>query len=205
MNVATMSTAQWYRVLLEHEVIMEENNTMEYISSRSELASPGTDWELTWRRARLKGLGSEATSFLWKLLHRILPTEERVARILPNSSENCRHCPTPTQANLEHCFFNCENTRHVGRSLLAAIRVYDPAVTPAGLLRLEFAADESTEMPIVWVTAQTLLYSWGMRQNGRVVDLMVTRTILETKINLLRETRYRDEHVVIEEILEQLL
>ena len=93
----------------------------------------------------------------------------------------------------------------MGRSLLAAIRVYDPAVTPAGLLRLEFAADESTEMPIVWVTAQTLLYSWGMRLSGRVVDLMVTRTILETKINLLRETRFRNEHVIIKEILDQFL
>ena len=69
----------------------------------------------------------------------------------------------------------------MGRSLLAAIRVYDPAVTPAGLLRLEFAADESTEMPIVWVTAQTLLYSWGMRLSGRVVDLMVTGLFLKPK------------------------
>ena len=116
LNVATMTTAQWYRVLLEQEVTMveAENNTMEYIRSRTELASPGTDWELTWRRARLKGLGSEATSFLWKPLHRILPTEERVARILPNSSEHCRQCQTPSTANLEHCFFNCESTRHIG-------------------------------------------------------------------------------------------
>ena len=51
LNVATMTTAQRYRVLLEQEVTMEEseNNTMENISSRSELASPGTDWELNWR------------------------------------------------------------------------------------------------------------------------------------------------------------
>ena len=207
MNVATMTTAQWYRVLLEQELTMQtmQNNTMEYISSRSELASPGTDWELTWRRARLKGLGSEATSFLWKLLHRILPTEERVARILPNSSEYCRQCPTPTPANLEHCFFDCVSTRHVGRCLLAAIQVYDPSATPAGLLRLVFEADEDTEMPIVWVTAQTLLYIWGVRLSGRVVDLMVTRTLLETKINLLRETRFRNEHNIIKEILEQFL
>ena len=55
LNVGTMTTAQWYRVLLEQEVTMQtmQNNTMEYISSRSELASPCTDWELTWRRARL--------------------------------------------------------------------------------------------------------------------------------------------------------
>ena len=56
-----MSTAQWYRVLLEKEVTMAEgdNNTMEYIKSKVELASPDTDWEESWRKARLKGLSSE--------------------------------------------------------------------------------------------------------------------------------------------------
>ena len=207
LNVAIMTTAQWYRVLLEQEVTMveAENNTMEFIRSRTELASPGTDWELTWRRARLKGLGSEATSFLWKLLHRILPTEERVARILPNSSEHCRQCQTPSTATLEHCFFNCESSRHIGSSLLNAIRPYDPAVTPAKLLRLEFEANEDMEMPIVWFTAQTLLYIWGVRLSGRVVDLVVTRTLLETKINLLCETNFINKQILIKEILEQFL
>ena len=77
LNVATMSKAQWYRVLLEQNITMVESadNKLEYIRSRTELASPTTEWELSWRRARLKGLGSEAFSFLWKLLHNLLPTE----------------------------------------------------------------------------------------------------------------------------------
>jgi hypothetical protein len=87
--------------------MVERNGNMEYIKSRDELASPGTDWESSWRRlrARLKGLGSEATSFLWKLLHRLIPTEQRLSRILPNSSEMCKYWPTPTVGDLEHCFF----------------------------------------------------------------------------------------------------
>ena len=64
----------------------------------------------------------------------------------------------------------------MGRNLLAALQVYDPAVTPADLLRLEFEADEASEMPIVWVTAQTLLFILGYQLMGRVVNLMVTRT-----------------------------
>jgi hypothetical protein len=61
LDIATMTTAQWYRVLLEKEVTMVEtdNQEMQFISSRAELASPNTDWDLTWRLARLKGLGSE--------------------------------------------------------------------------------------------------------------------------------------------------
>ena len=153
----------------------------------------------------MKGIGSDATSFLWKLLHRILPTEERVARILPNSSANCRQCTNPTQATLEHCFFECVCSGHVGQSLLGAVRHHDPSVTQAGLLRLEFESEEAMEYSIVWVTAQTLLYIWGERLAGRIVDLIVTRTILETKINLLRETRFRNFQDSITEILEQML
>ena len=179
LNVATITTAQWYRVMLEQEVTMVQGNgSMEYIKSRVELASPGSDWESNWRRARLKGLGSEATSFLWKLLHRLLPTEQRLARILPNSSEMCKYCPTPTVGDLEHCFFSCVKTELVGRSLLAAVRQHDPSVTAAGLLRLEFQDDGDKEMPLVWVAAQTLLYLWTSRVGGRVVDLYVTRSIL---------------------------
>ena len=120
LNVATMSTSQWYRVLLEKEVTMVEkdDHSMEYIKCRAELAAPSTDWELTWERARLKGLGSESTSFLFKLLHRILPTEERVSRILTNSSPNCKLCPTPAIGDLEHSFFNCVSTQNVGSILL---------------------------------------------------------------------------------------
>ena len=50
LNVATMTTAQWYRVLLEQEVTMveTEDNSMQYIRSRAELASPNTDWDTCW-------------------------------------------------------------------------------------------------------------------------------------------------------------
>ena len=52
LNVTTLSTANWYRLLVEQEVTMHEaiNSTWEYISCRAELASPTTDWENSWRR-----------------------------------------------------------------------------------------------------------------------------------------------------------
>ena len=96
-------------------------------------------------------------------------------------------------------------TQHVGRSLLSAIRLHAPDVTPSGLLRLEFYEQGEKEMPLVWITGQTLLYMWGVRQSGKVVDLIITRSILESKINLLRETRYTNEYEIIKEIFDDLL
>ena len=202
-----MTTAQWYRVLLEKEVTMVEtvNNSNEFIKCRSELASPTINWELCWGRIRLKGLGSEATSFLWKLLHRLLPTEERVARIIQNSSPNCRQCPTAPIADLEHAFFHCVSTQQVGRCLLSTLRHYVPGLTPAGVLKLDFEEQGDMEMPVVWFVAQTLLYMWGVRKSGKIVDLIVTRAHLESRINLLRETRHSNHQVTLREIFVRMV
>ena len=186
---------------------MEEDNTSqpEYIKSRAELASPTTDWETSWRLARLRRLGSEATSFLWKLLHSLLPTEARLSRILRNTSENCKICPTPATADLTHCFFECTSTREVGRWLLSIVRKKDQTVTASKLLKLEIVSEEPAEMPIVWISAQTLLYMWGVRASGKIVSLILTRATLESKISILRETRYTNEHTIIKELIENIM
>ena len=204
LNITTISTAQWYRVLIEDITMMEDNEqSRTYIHSRAELASPGTDWVTSWRRARLKGLGTAATSFLFKLLHRILPSEDRLARILPNSSPNCRLCSTPTPVDLPHCFFHCDGTRTVGNLLLNAVRVHDPEATPERLLRFELQAEEEMEMPIVWLIAHTLMYLWGTRSNSKTAGRYQTRASLESKISLLRETRYINEATLLEELVNQ--
>ena len=174
---------------------------MQYIKTRSELASPNTDLENSWRRARLKGLGSEATACLFKLLHLLLPTEQRLARILPNSTEFCKVCPTQTVADLCHCLFQCVSTQEVGDWLLSLVRQHDPSVTASKLIKLEFQSDEPTEMPIVWITAQTLLYLWKVRMDGKIASLIITRAKLESKISLLRETRHQNEYTLMQEML----
>ena len=201
MNVERMSTAQWYRLLLEMNVTMEEkdDNTMEYIKSRTEINSPENNWDESWRRARIRGLGSQAFSFLWKLLHNLLPTEDRLARILPNASHNCKICPMQVPADLLHCLFQCRSTGETGDWLLSIVRHHDQSVTASKLLKLNFTCAASAEMPLVWITAQTLLYMWGVRASGKIVSLANTRAVLESKISLLRETRYSNEQALMTE------
>ena len=57
---------------------------------------------------------------------------------------------------------------------------------------------------IIIILAHTLLYMWGVRLSGKAVTLFLTRAQLESKINILRETRYRDEHLVITEMFDLL-
>ena len=203
LNIATMTTAQWYRVMLEKEITMEEPEGMprQYIKCKAELRSPGTDWELTWSLSRQKGLGSDATSFLWKLLHCILPTEERLSRILPNSSPSCKFCSVQVSANLEHCFFYCNLTKTVGTQVLNLCQTFCPGITPSQVLRLELHVDQTEETPIVWVVTQFLMNIWEARVKGKMADLFKVRSDLESKVNLLRETRYNNMSLVITEML----
>ena len=63
LNILTMSTSQWMRLLTEDGLTMiEENNVRKYIPCRSELSSPTTDWELVWRQCRQDGLRSDLDS-----------------------------------------------------------------------------------------------------------------------------------------------
>ena len=177
------------------------DNKREYIKSRAELASPDTDWEASWSRTRLRGIGSEASSFLWQTLHNLLPTEERLSRFLPNTSEQCKLCQPHVMADQVHCFFFCISTKEVGNWILSVIKSRDPTITPSKLLKLQFQCEDSEEMPLVWLTAQTLNYIWRIRASGKTVDLTLTRAVLESKISLLRETRYQNEKVLLSEYI----
>ena len=84
---------------------------MGYIKSRVELSVPTNDWKRTWRWARLKGLGSAATSILCKLVHQLFPTEDRLARILPASDPCCKLCHTQAPADLGHCLFQRDGNK----------------------------------------------------------------------------------------------
>ena len=182
-----------------------EGMPREYIKCKAELISPGTDWELSWSLSRLKGLGSDATSFLWKLLHCILPTEERLSRILPNSSPSCKFCPDQVSANLEHCFFFCNLTRTVGNQVLTFCQTFCPGITPSQVLRLELQHVNLTEeTPVVWIVAHFLMNIWEARVKGKMADLFRVRSDLESKVNLLRETRYRNLSLIITKMMQNL-
>ena len=67
------------------------------IPCRVERSLPLHDWIKTWEYARLKGLDSTAVSFLWRMLHDILPTRSRLFHLkMPRiENANCQKCNIP--------------------------------------------------------------------------------------------------------------
>ena len=79
-----MTTKQWYRALLEDQVLISpetDHSPATLLPCIVELPHTSTDWSCTWTLARSKGVGSDLTSFLFKLLHQLLPTKDRTSRI----------------------------------------------------------------------------------------------------------------------------
>ena len=133
-----------------------------YNMSRVESKSPEIDWPMVWIRMRMPCLGSSTHSFLFKLINNILPTDERLARILPNSSCYCKVCvPQTTVGDIQHWLLHCQVTDSVGLWLLQCISRFSPSpVTRSEITSLSFNCCQDWEESIVWVTANTLRYLW---------------------------------------------
>ena len=148
-NIFLMTEKELDSFLLEEYCTMEMGESRkEYIKCRVERNSPDTDWENSWRLARLPGLGPDNTSFLFRMLHQ---TQERVARTKPNQSSICKlnECNADLEENLDHALIQCEANSCVGTGLLDCLDTIVPGLQAEALLRLELPVDEDLELPVV--------------------------------------------------------
>ena len=148
MNISAMSIKQWYSTLMEDQVQMNPANgdhPAALIPVRPENLHPNSDWSQIWLNMRTSG--SELSSFLFKLLHGLLPTQDRVVRI--GMADNglpgvCLHCRASTET-LQHCFFECPDSMVVGLALLGYAQAVVPDLSPEAALLLDFHQNLSME------------------------------------------------------------
>ena len=158
-----------------------------------ELKHPNVDWERTWSLAVIDGLESENYSFLWKLVHNLLPTQERLHKIFPNiTSPTCSICELNEACDLEHSFFNCSYNHNIGQWLLQQVRKQLPQVQPQQVLLLDLNLEANMKLPYIWLIANTLSLIWDSRIEKKSVRLPIIRAKLEAGIMLLRKTRNRE-------------
>ena len=199
-----MTSRQWYTLLLEDNVTMETDSdeaARNYIPCKAEKLNPTIDWQRIWQLARLKGLDSNQTSFLWKLLHSLLPTLNRVNRINPKTSPICQHCNNNLIEDLSHAFFGCSFNRDVAQNLIDILSNYQPNLTISKILTIDFEVEENLELPMVWTTSNFLSIIWDYRKDKRKCDLIRARADLEAKVSLLRKTKFK----VAAETISQML
>ena len=140
---------------------------------KCESESPETDWSRSWRLVRQKGLGPDLTSFLLKVLWKLIPTRDSLHRFLPRqyASSDCQLCPQgqPTVVEtLYHALGDCQANCGLLERLLQVIRVHQPGATLRTLLTLDLEIDHSLELPMTWAIGTLLLSITTQRESGRV-------------------------------------
>ena len=133
--------------------------------------------------------GPSLTSFLFKLIHQILPTAEGISRILPNQSPNCTQCTGPAIETLQHAFFDWHASQAAGAVLLSGLQKIIPNLTPAKILTLNFQPSEEQNFSITWSIAHFLSSLWQLRAAKKTIELMKIRSDMEASCRLLRESR----------------
>ena len=177
----------------------------EFTPCRAELSSPNSDWDLCWRICRLRGLSSELASFNFKLIHGLLVTKKRQHHLNPRSSPTCSHCNLQVEEDLYHALIQCNYNNGVGLSLVSVAGIYIPDIHASSLLLLELSnLPGSQELPLISLISTVLSTIWGKRQTRARITLFDTRTTLEAKCQLLRETRHSNCSVLLEEMISKL-
>ena len=173
-------------------MIEKEDNSNEHLSLiplKAELANPSNKlWEQTWKMARMKMLGPNLTSFMFKLLPKNSP-------ICPKYDENLPE-------TIQHALFDCHGNHQVGQVLLTGLNKYLPSLTPIQILTLNFEAAEDQQFSLVWSIASFLSTLWHLRQEKKRIDLILIRSEMEATCRLLRESRLRETDELLTHIFQ---
>ena len=151
----------------------------------------------------MPGLGPEQSFFIFKLLHQILPTQERVSRTSPATNSFCKHteCTGQSVEDIPHCLVHCRGNNGTGMKILESARTVAPGQTVEQFLQLDLGVEASKELAtVLWLSAGFLAI-WDLRTAGKRIEHYLVRAQLEAKINLLREARFSEGTITLDSLL----
>ena len=191
LNIKTMSVKLWYKHLLEVQVTHSEpEDPSALVPCRVERLAPDIDWGRSWVAVCVPGLTPEMRSFLWKMLHCILPTQERLHRMnMPNApSPLCVQCTEGKLDDIEHALLRCNKIKPGADFLLQTLKSEIPDITFERIKYLDFRSEDL--LVPTYLTAATLSQLWSSRSCTRNLSWNSVRANVEQSILTLRKSRF---------------
>ena len=191
LNIKTMSVKLWYKHLIEVQVThTEPEDPSALVPCRVERLAPGIDWGRSWLAVCVPGLTPEMRSFLWKMLHCILPTQERLHRMnMPNApSPLCVQCTEGKLDDIEHALLRCNKIKPGADFLLQTLKSEIPDITFERIKYLDFRSEDL--LVPTYLTAATLSQLWSSRSCTRNLSWNSVRANVEQSILTLRKSRF---------------
>ena len=144
------------------------------------------DWYISIQSA--KRLCSESKSFLFKLIHELLPCKERLHQLGQSATSLC-WCNSGEVETYKHLFFQCDMNEQAGQSLLRCLKSYDSLLTEEKCLWLELGSGEPFILPSVSLLVTGLELIWkNIRQEKRTTVIYI-RAELENSVSIKRRSR----------------
>ena len=199
-----MSTKKWYVELLNRNILYEQSAENDQIlqTVKCESLHPFADWQLNWNYINLQGLSSEQSTFLFRLLHGLLPVGTRLFRMRFNATSHCTKCINSPEEDLAHALLRCDFNGDLNTWILLISRRVVPGIRVEDILTLNLGIRNLGEaFPLVWLLSILLEAVWKARSSRNAVLKTRVRADLEAKINLLRKTRFGDYATKITETL----
>ena len=203
LNVSTMTTKQWYRVLMEENITMEldAGNKQVWKPVKCEIAHPVVSWDRSWGYALHHGLSSDQSTFIFKMLHNILPTAARLHRLKQKENPTCTFCSLGVTEDLAHALVACSHNTDVNNWIIEFSHKVVPNCTVEDIIHLNFELPKPLLFPLVWSLAHTLSLVWQLRTSKKTISLFRVRSEIEARINTLRKSRLADLVSPIKELL----
>ena len=144
-----------------------KNSPANLLPIRVETLTPEYDWPEIWRIARIKGLVSHFTSFLFKLLHGLNPIQDRVHRLGVAAGDQpglCQLCHVDVEDPL-HAHFSCHLSLVLGLGLLGYAQKTVPNFSPEAAIKLDLGGElpDKQELITVGLLATCWHYIWEAR------------------------------------------
>ena len=196
-----------YNFLMEDLLMSEaqgDGGQQQLTPLRVELNDMTVNWPRSWQLARAQPLGPQLNSFLFKLLHQLLPTGERVAKILPSSSPLCSQCIHKEVETLHHALFACAANLGLSYLLLQALKEFDPLITPHKVLTLNFELNSELQLPITWSIATFLSSLWSARADTKKVSIYAVRSEVEAACRILRESKFKNASHTVDQVISSI-
>ena len=151
---------------------------------------------------RMKGLTSRSVTFLWKLLHQLLPTRERQNRILRDGNgSNCQICKTGEADTLPHALALCNGSKNIFQWLKTGIERFCSETTIEKILKLEVTLTQPlpfNELPVIWFISEVLRNLWDTRAAGKPCRLENIRASVIAECEIIRLSKYGDISTIID-------
>jgi hypothetical protein len=201
--IATMSAADWYRVILARNVTHAASaNGIRLIPTKQETLHTDICWEELWRMSRLRGLAPDSKSFIWKLSANVTPVGERLFRLKKKLTPLCPKCGmTEDRHHLLSCPLGKEVSDGLKTCLTHAFSTYDPgkaAVSSKDIIFLQYEELGASALAATLLTSMTLelLYE-SVRTQTQTNKYRIQAKIREAII-LLKKTNFNNTGIILE-------